>query len=344
MLAEQTTDPPLDHLRAVVRREDVLMAIEAARVVYVEESVNRYVVALLAHTRAEPEARARGEPSRRHRAPAHGEGACGRGGPGLRPAGRRAGSRAWPCSSHRVIVAPEARAAGTLGRRGGAGGARPRPGSRHEARRRACCSGLRHRSPRSRSARARSAVAGVGLLLAAARRARLGRARAGTRLRRPCRRSRLRRPKASAFELEDRSHARLAHPGGLARRTRLARPARRVRVPSARTRPRRGRRSRPRATSSRPLCDLGLRASSSATTSGSSPSRWPSIRRARRSSCIHGSSSCRRCSATRGGWAEPDAGCSCDGRPASTSTRCVSTRRASRCAACTGRRPRAVGS
>ena len=30
------------------------MAIEAARAVYVEESVNRYVVALLAHTRASP--------------------------------------------------------------------------------------------------------------------------------------------------------------------------------------------------------------------------------------------------------------------------------------------------
>ncbi len=51
MLAEQTTDPPLDRLEPVAAREDVLAAIEAARAVYVEESVGRYVVALLRHTR-----------------------------------------------------------------------------------------------------------------------------------------------------------------------------------------------------------------------------------------------------------------------------------------------------
>jgi len=51
MLAEQTTDPPLDRLEPVATREDVLAAIEAARAVYVEESVGRYVVALLRHTR-----------------------------------------------------------------------------------------------------------------------------------------------------------------------------------------------------------------------------------------------------------------------------------------------------
>jgi MoxR-like ATPase len=52
MLAEQTTDPPLDDLRPVAGRVELLDAIEAAREVYVEESVNRYVVALLRHTRA----------------------------------------------------------------------------------------------------------------------------------------------------------------------------------------------------------------------------------------------------------------------------------------------------
>jgi len=52
MLAEQTTAPPLDRLTAVAAREDVLSSIEAARAVYVEESVGRYVVALLRHTRA----------------------------------------------------------------------------------------------------------------------------------------------------------------------------------------------------------------------------------------------------------------------------------------------------
>jgi len=51
MLAEQTTNPPLDRLEPVAAREDVLAAIAAARAVYVEESVGRYVVALLRHTR-----------------------------------------------------------------------------------------------------------------------------------------------------------------------------------------------------------------------------------------------------------------------------------------------------
>jgi MoxR-like ATPase len=53
MLAEQTTDTPLDELRPVAGLQEVLDAIEAARTVYVEESVNRYVVALLRHTRAD---------------------------------------------------------------------------------------------------------------------------------------------------------------------------------------------------------------------------------------------------------------------------------------------------
>jgi MoxR-like ATPase len=52
MLAEQTTEPPLDHLQPVAGRDAVLAAIDAARGVYVEESVNRYVVALLRHTRS----------------------------------------------------------------------------------------------------------------------------------------------------------------------------------------------------------------------------------------------------------------------------------------------------
>jgi MoxR-like ATPase len=52
MLQEQTTQPPLDRLEPVAGRADVLAAIEAAKSVYVEESVGRYVVALLRHTRA----------------------------------------------------------------------------------------------------------------------------------------------------------------------------------------------------------------------------------------------------------------------------------------------------
>jgi MoxR-like ATPase len=52
MLAEQTTAPPLDRLEAVAHRDDVLAAIEAARVVYVEESVGEYVVRVVRHTRS----------------------------------------------------------------------------------------------------------------------------------------------------------------------------------------------------------------------------------------------------------------------------------------------------
>ena len=52
MLAEQTTEPPLDHLEPVASRAELAAAIEAARGVHVEESLNRYVVALLRHTRA----------------------------------------------------------------------------------------------------------------------------------------------------------------------------------------------------------------------------------------------------------------------------------------------------
>jgi MoxR-like ATPase len=54
MLTEQTTEPPLDHLSPVGGEADVIAAIEAARAVYVEESVNRYVVMLLRHTRESP--------------------------------------------------------------------------------------------------------------------------------------------------------------------------------------------------------------------------------------------------------------------------------------------------
>src|SRR4029079_11063050 len=51
MLAEQTTEPPLEHLRPVADHADLREAIEAVRRVHVEESMNRYVVALLRHTR-----------------------------------------------------------------------------------------------------------------------------------------------------------------------------------------------------------------------------------------------------------------------------------------------------
>jgi MoxR-like ATPase len=51
MLDEQTSEPPLDSLPAVADALDVLRLVAAARRVFVEESVGRYVVALLRQTR-----------------------------------------------------------------------------------------------------------------------------------------------------------------------------------------------------------------------------------------------------------------------------------------------------
>ena len=51
MLAEQTTEPPLDQLEPVAGHAELVDAIAAARRVHVEESINRFVVALLRHTR-----------------------------------------------------------------------------------------------------------------------------------------------------------------------------------------------------------------------------------------------------------------------------------------------------
>jgi MoxR-like ATPase len=51
MLAEQTTEPPLESLEPVASSHELLAAIDEARSIFVEESMNRYVVALLRHTR-----------------------------------------------------------------------------------------------------------------------------------------------------------------------------------------------------------------------------------------------------------------------------------------------------
>ena len=51
MLSEQTSEPPLDNLESVSSTAEIVAAIDDAKRVYVEESVNRYVVALLRHTR-----------------------------------------------------------------------------------------------------------------------------------------------------------------------------------------------------------------------------------------------------------------------------------------------------
>ena len=52
MLSEQTTAPPLDTLQPVASAAEVRAAIDDARSIYVEESLNRYVVAVLRHTRS----------------------------------------------------------------------------------------------------------------------------------------------------------------------------------------------------------------------------------------------------------------------------------------------------
>ncbi|MEO5632799.1 AAA family ATPase [Gaiella sp.] len=54
MLSEQTGEEPLDRVTAVAGRAEIEASILAARDVYVEESVTRYVVALLQHTRDNP--------------------------------------------------------------------------------------------------------------------------------------------------------------------------------------------------------------------------------------------------------------------------------------------------
>src|SRR5438045_9795030 len=53
MLTEQTSDPPLDSLRPVATAASVRALIAEASEIFVEESVNRYVVALPGHTRSD---------------------------------------------------------------------------------------------------------------------------------------------------------------------------------------------------------------------------------------------------------------------------------------------------
>jgi MoxR-like ATPase len=54
MLTQQTSEPPQDVLEPVCSADELIAVAEEAKAVYVEESVNRYVVAVLRHTRADP--------------------------------------------------------------------------------------------------------------------------------------------------------------------------------------------------------------------------------------------------------------------------------------------------
>src|SRR5262249_12004735 len=53
MLTEQTSAPPLDDLEPVTSAFDLVAVAEQAKAVYVEESLNRYIVALLGSTRTD---------------------------------------------------------------------------------------------------------------------------------------------------------------------------------------------------------------------------------------------------------------------------------------------------
>src|SRR5881409_2340382 len=114
MLAEQTADPPLDDLKPVADAAEALALADEAKAIFVEESLNRYVVALLRATRGD---------SRLYL------GASPRAGIALlRVAKARAlaDSRSYlepddikavavAVLAHRLILAPEARSAGLTG-------------------------------------------------------------------------------------------------------------------------------------------------------------------------------------------------------------------------------------
>jgi MoxR-like ATPase len=53
MLSEQTSNPPLETLEPVASAAEITAVIDDAKRMFVEESVNRYVVALLRHTRSD---------------------------------------------------------------------------------------------------------------------------------------------------------------------------------------------------------------------------------------------------------------------------------------------------
>jgi len=111
MLSEQTTAPPLETLESVAGADELLAAIDDARSIFVEESLNRYVVALLRHTRSSSRLALGASPRagisllRVAKARALAEGRDF-----VLPDDVKA--LAAPVLAHRVILAPEARSAG----------------------------------------------------------------------------------------------------------------------------------------------------------------------------------------------------------------------------------------
>jgi MoxR-like ATPase len=116
MLTEQTADPPLEALQPVASAADAVALAEDAKGIFVEESLNRYVVALLRATRADSRLYLGASPRAgiallrvaKARALADGRGF-------LEPDDVKA--VAVPVLAHRLILAPEARAGGLSGER-----------------------------------------------------------------------------------------------------------------------------------------------------------------------------------------------------------------------------------
>jgi MoxR-like ATPase len=114
MLTEQTADPPLEGLVPVANAADAISLAEEAKAIFVEESLNRYVVALLRATRADSRLYLGASPRAgiallrvaKARALADARGY-------LQPDVVKA--VAVPVLSHRLILAPEARSSGLTG-------------------------------------------------------------------------------------------------------------------------------------------------------------------------------------------------------------------------------------
>ena len=114
MLAEQTADPPLEGLEPVANAAEAVALAEEAKAIFVEESLNRYVVALLRATRGDSRLYLGASPRAgiallrvaKARALADGRGF-------LEPDDIKAVAVA--VLAHRLILAPEARATGLTG-------------------------------------------------------------------------------------------------------------------------------------------------------------------------------------------------------------------------------------
>jgi len=114
MLTEQTADPPLDALEPVASATDAIALADEAKAIFVDESLNRYVVALLRATRGDSRLYLGASPRagiailRVAKARALADGRTY-----LEPDDVKA--VAVPVLSHRLILAPEARSTGLTG-------------------------------------------------------------------------------------------------------------------------------------------------------------------------------------------------------------------------------------